>query len=86
MSTATTEEIENALIQIVQDDLKLDDIELTPSTPLSSEELGLDSLDYLMLITGIEKRYGVKLVADELGPETMRDLRTLAAHVRSRMA
>ncbi|MGB0766543.1 MAG: acyl carrier protein [Phycisphaeraceae bacterium] len=45
----------------------------------------MDSLDYLMLITSIEKQYGVQLTAEEIGPETMRDLRTLAAYLQTKM-
>lgn len=86
MSKLSTDELESALVQIVHDDLKLDDLELTPTTPLNSEELGLDSLDFLMLITSIEKHYGIKLSAEELGPQAMRDIRTLAAHVQSKMS
>jgi len=86
MSETDTAELEAQLIEIVRHDLKLDDMELTPHTPFSSEELGLDSLDYLMLITSIEKHFGIKLTPDELGPETMRDLRTLAGYIHTRMS
>lgn len=86
MSEMDTAELETSLMQIVRTDLKLDDIELTPTTPFSSEELGLDSLDYLMLITSIEKQFGIKMTAEEIGPETMRDLRTLAAYLQKKMA
>ena len=85
MNELSTEEMEEALMEIIRRDLKLDDIELTPQTPFNSEELGFDSLDYLMLITSIEKQFGLKLSPDEMGPETMRDLRTLAAFLRSKL-
>lgn len=86
MNVPTVEELEGALIKIIQEDLKLDDIELTPTTSFASEDIGFDSLDYLMLITCIEKQYGIKLTPDEMGPETMRDIRTLAAYLHTQMA
>jgi acyl carrier protein len=86
MSEIDAAELESSLLEIVRTDLKLDDSELTPTTPFSSEELGLDSLDYLMLITSIEKAYGIKMTAEEIGPETMRDLRTLAAYLQTKMS
>lgn len=85
MSKLSNEELEEALLEIVRRDLKLDDIEITPTTSFASDELGLDSLDYLMLITSIEKHYGIKLTAEEMGPETMRDLRTLAGYLQTKM-
>ncbi|MEM6749536.1 MAG: acyl carrier protein [Planctomycetota bacterium] len=86
MRQARVEDIQSSLVEIVRRDLKLDGVEITPQTSLAAEDLGLDSLDYLMLITSIEKHYGVKLTADEMGPDTMRDLATLAAYLQTKMA
>ncbi|MEM6550602.1 MAG: acyl carrier protein [Planctomycetota bacterium] len=86
MKVVNVEELEGALIEIIRRDLKLGDVELTPTTSFASEDIGFDSLDYLMLITSIEKKYGIKLSPDEMGPETMRDLRTLATYLQTRMA
>lgn len=73
-------------MEIIRTDLKLEDIELDSLTPLSQEELGLDSLDYLMLMTSIEKRWGIRLTADDLSPDSMRSIATLAAYIKPKIA
>ncbi|MEM8494052.1 MAG: acyl carrier protein [Planctomycetota bacterium] len=85
MPVTTLQELEEGLVEIIRKDLKLDDVEFTLSTSLASEELGFDSLDYLMLITSIEKRFGIKLTSDEMNPETMRDVRKLAAYLHGKV-
>lgn len=84
MTEPTLQELEDGLVEIIRKDLKLGDVEFTTATSLASEELGFDSLDYLMLITSIEKRFGIKLTSDEMNPETMRDLSTLAAYLHAK--
>lgn len=59
---------------VLRTDLKLGSMELTPDTPMVGEELGLDSLDLLMVVTGTEKRLGIKIPNDRLGPDTMRTI------------
>ena len=65
----------NDLLDTVRDvlrtDLKLGSVELERDTPLVGDELGLDSLDLLMVVTGTEKRLGIKIPNDRLGRETM---------------
>lgn len=52
-------------------DLKLGDVPLDRDTPLVGGELGLDSLDLLMLVTGVEKTMGMKIPNEKLGQDTM---------------
>ena len=60
--------------EVLRTDLKLGSMELSSETPMVGDELGLDSLDLLMVVTGTEKRLGIKIPNDRLGPETMRTI------------
>ena len=57
--------------EVISSDLKLDDINIDLDTVLVGGELGLDSLDLLMLVTGTEKRLGIKIPNEQLGRENM---------------
>ena len=59
------------VIEVMQTDLKLGDMPLSRDTQLVGGDLGLDSLDLLMLVTGVEKKLQVKIPNDQLGQETM---------------
>lgn len=52
-------------------DLKFAGIELPDELELVGGGLALDSLDLLMLVTGIEKRFGHKIPQKKLGPDSM---------------
>lgn len=64
-------ELFETVCDVLRTDLKLGAITLTPETPLVGDELGLDSLDLLMVVTGTEKRIGIKIPNDRLGRDTM---------------
>ncbi len=64
-------ELFDTVCDVLRTDLKLGAVELTPETPLVGDELGLDSLDLLMVVTGTEKRLGIKIPNDRLGRDTM---------------
>lgn len=85
MSQIPYAELEARLLEVVKADLKLQNVPLTPETPLNSD-LGIDSLDFLMLVASVEKHFGVKIPNDQLGPATMKDVRTLATFVHGRLA
>ena len=57
--------------EVMRIDLKLGDATLDRDTSLVGGELGLDSLDLLMLVTGVEKKMGMKIPNDKLGQDTM---------------
>lgn len=69
--TDRSSELFDAVCDVLRTDLKLGAVELTPETPLVGDELGLDSLDLLMVVTGTEKRLGIKIPNDKLGRDTM---------------
>ena len=58
--TEASSELFDVICDVLRTDLKLGSVELTMETPLVGDELGLDSLDLLMVVTGTEKRLGIK--------------------------
>ena len=74
------EKIKNLIIQR----LKL--VEMTPEmieidAPLFGEGLGLDSIDALELVLGLEKEFGVVIPDAEVGKKVFQSVRTLAQYV-----
>jgi acyl carrier protein len=68
-----------AVKAMIRRDLNLEDDEpIADDTPLIGGEMDLDSLDILMLVTSIEKRYGVKIAGDEAGKAAFASVSTLA--------
>ena len=70
MTEASTE-LFDVICDVLRTDLKLGSVDLTMETPLVGDELGLDSLDLLMVVTGTEKRLGIKIPNEKLGRDTM---------------
>lgn len=67
----TRNEVAAAVREIIQADLKFSGVDLPDDLELVGGGLALDSLDLLMLITGIEKRFGLKVSQRKLDQETM---------------
>ena len=65
------QDVMSIVIEVMRIDLKLGDATLDRDTSLVGGELGLDSLDLLMLVTGVEKKMGMKIPNDKLGQDTM---------------
>jgi acyl carrier protein len=70
--------------QLIIQRLKL--IDLTPElietdAPLFGEGLGLDSIDALELVLGLEKEFGVIIPDAEVGRKVFQSVRTMAQHV-----
>lgn len=65
--------------EILRRDLKLGgSFEITDDMPLVGSDLDLDSLDFLMVVTSIEKDHGYKIPNDQIGPEIFTSVTTLA--------
>lgn len=79
------EALESEIKALIVEALMLEDVkpeEIDPEAPLFVEGLGLDSIDALELAIAIDKKYGVKIKAeDENTREVFRSVRSLAAHV-----
>ena len=73
-------ELATALVQVLNLDLRADEID--PRASLFNEGLGLDSIDVLELALEVSQRYGFQLRADDENNQVIfQSLRTLAAHV-----
>jgi acyl carrier protein len=78
--TPLESELAGALVQVLNLDLKADEID--PRASLFNEGLGLDSIDVLELALEVSQRYGFQLRADDENNHAIfQSLRTLAAHV-----
>ncbi|MEM9419825.1 MAG: acyl carrier protein [Planctomycetota bacterium] len=67
---------------LLRRDLKLgSSFEITDDMPLVGSELDLDSLDFLMVVTSIEKDHGYKIPNDQIGPEIFTSVATLANYL-----
>ena len=81
MSATLTNELKNLIV----DALMLEDVdasEIEDEAPLFGSGLGLDSIDALELAIAIDKKFGVKIEAeDERNKQIFRSVSSLAAHV-----
>ena len=82
-NAALEEEIKELIVEaLMLDDVSADEIDSEEA--LFVEGLGLDSIDALELAIAIDKKYGVKIKAeDESTRAVFRSVRSLAAHVAS---
>ncbi len=72
--------VKNLIIQR----LKLTDVApeaIDPDAPLFGEGLGLDSIDALELVLGLEKEYGVIIPDAEVGKKVFQSVRTMADYI-----
>ncbi len=85
MSEPVTESFKLKVKQLIVEALMLEDVtptQIEDDAPLFGEGLGLDSIDALELAIAIDRRFGVKIEAeDERNREIFRSLSSLAAHV-----
>lgn len=89
MTEATSEiELKSRIKKLIVTRLKLevnpDDI--GDSDPLFGNGLGLDSIDALELVLGIEQEFGVKIEDEEVGVEALASVDSLARFVQSKTA
>lgn len=67
---------------ILRRDLKLGpDAPIPPDMPFNGSEMDLDSLDILLLVTSIEKEFGVKIPSSEVGKEIFQNVSTLTDYI-----
>lgn len=89
MTEAVSEnELKETIKRLIVDRLKLEmePSEISDSDPLFGEGLGLDSIDALELVLGLEQQFGVKIEDEEVGAEALSSVDTLAAFVREKTA
>lgn len=77
---ALIEELKALIIK----NLKLEDItssDIESSAPLFGSGLGLDSIDALELVVGLEKTYGIRIPDEDVGKEAFASVDALADYV-----
>ena len=70
--------------KLIIERLKLEEIavnDIDTDAPLFGEGLGLDSIDALELVIGLEKEYGVSIPDAEVGREVFQSVRTIAQYI-----
>lgn len=79
-----TEELIVNLKRLIIERLKLEEIEIEDidtDAPLFGEGLGLDSIDALELVIGLEKEYGVSIPDAEVGRRVFQSVRSIAQYI-----
>ena len=79
-----TEELIQDVKQLIIERLKLEEIEaedIDADAALFGEGLGLDSIDALELVIGLEKEYGVSIPDAEVGKQVFQSVRTIAQYI-----
>jgi len=76
-------DLKERIKRLIVDRLKLeiDPVTIDSAQPLFGEGLGLDSIDALELVLGIEQEFGVKIEDQEVGSQALSSVDTLADFV-----
>lgn len=78
-------ELESEIKELIVEALMLDDVspaDIDAAAPLFGSGLGLDSIDALELAMAIDKRFGVRIRADdERNRQIFASVQSLAAHI-----
>lgn len=76
-------EILSQIKAILRRDLKLGpDAEIADDMPFFGADVDLDSLDMLLLVTSIEKQFGIKVPNEAVGREVFQNVTTLTRYVQ----
>ncbi len=70
--------------KLIIERLRLEEIsvnDIDTDAPLFGEGLGLDSIDALELVIGLEKEYGVSIPDAEVGKQVFQSVRTIAQYI-----
>lgn len=73
--------------QLIIDRLQLDGVapgDIDDAAPLFGDGLGLDSIDALELVIGIEKVFGVRIQDEEVGAKALASVNALVDFMRSK--
>ncbi|MDD5564186.1 MAG: phosphopantetheine-binding protein [Thermoanaerobaculaceae bacterium] len=73
--------------QLIIDRLQLDGVapgDIDDAAPLFGDGLGLDSIDALELVIGIEKVFGVRIQDEEVGAKALASVNALVEFMRSK--
>jgi acyl carrier protein len=75
--------LKSEIKQLIVDRLKLevDPASIEDAQPLFGDGLGLDSIDALELVLGVEQAFGVKIEDEEMGAQALSSVDALAEFV-----
>ena len=81
-------DLRDRIKRLIVDRLKLevDPASIDSAGPLFGEGLGLDSIDALELVLGIEQEFGVKIEDQKVGAEALASVDALAEFVAGKLA
>ena len=82
MADAPDLEILEQIKTILRRDLKLGQANLADDMSLVGGEMDLDSLDILLLVSSLEKQFGIKIPGEAVGRWVFQDVSTLARYVQ----
>ncbi|MEM7168022.1 MAG: phosphopantetheine-binding protein [Planctomycetota bacterium] len=87
MADRTT--LESRIKELIVERLQLDGLtpnEIETDTPLFEGGLGLDSVDALELVLGLEQEFNIKVESDQIEKNTLMNVASIAAFVEGRGA
>lgn len=87
-ATAESGELKPRIKALIVDRLKLDvePAEIGDTEPLFGDGLGLDSIDALELVLGVEQEFGVKIEDEEVGADALATVQALAEFITAKRA
>jgi acyl carrier protein len=66
--------------------LEIDPAKIDDAAPLFGEGLGLDSIDALELVLGLEQEFGIKVADEEVGIKAFSSVDSLADFIKEKSA
>jgi len=86
--TLVTQELKDRLKRLIVDRLKLevDPDSIDSAEPLFGAGLGLDSIDALELVLGVEQEFGIKIEDQQVGSAALASVDALADFVAAKRA
>ena len=72
---------------LLRRDLKIGhDVEITDDMPLRGGDYEIDSLDVLLLVTSVEKEFGIRIPNESVGEAAFESVSSLADYIDDRVA
>lgn len=84
-----TDELIPQVKQLIIDSLRIQgmsSVDIDTDAPLFGDGLGLDSIDALQLVVGMENSFGVVVPDAAVGTKVFRSVRTMAEYIAQHMA